>query len=323
MANGGTPNQKSSSSPALIVAVAALVMIPIVAASIGFALSANKDIAPNPYGSMRAQPIEVGPNSPVAEVLTDFKRFTKPEEFLRTQTAVLDKLAERLREVARGIEAGDEKYASLGDKREKILNLVKDAITRIEQVKSSVVEKKPLIAKQAAQQLFANIEQINALVYPHTAVTPRPYNEIAGELHEAIRPKVQCLDKAAKEQGITIVYTEAYRSIESQNEIYQQGRTKPGPIITKAQGGQSLHNYGLAVDIMDSKKGLNLNEDVWQSLGEMGNRCGLSWGGSWNTFPDRPHFEFRNGLSITKISQMCAGYQPGKMPNEQCKSLTP
>jgi peptidoglycan LD-endopeptidase CwlK len=40
------------------------------------------------------------------------------------------------------------------------------------------------------------------------------------------------------------------RSFEDQDELYAQGRTKPGNIVTNARGGDSLHNYGLAADFV-------------------------------------------------------------------------
>jgi len=59
-------------------------------------------------------------------------------------------------------------------------------------------------------------------------------------------PKVERLKDALIEacvaQGITIAITEAYRSIERQNQLYAQGRTTPGKIVTNAKGGQSYPN---------------------------------------------------------------------------------
>jgi peptidoglycan L-alanyl-D-glutamate endopeptidase CwlK len=38
------------------------------------------------------------------------------------------------------------------------------------------------------------------------------------------------------------------RSTAKQDELYAQGRTTPGPIVTNARGGQSPHEFGLAID---------------------------------------------------------------------------
>lgn len=43
--------------------------------------------------------------------------------------------------------------------------------------------------------------------------------------------------------------TQALRTIKEQNDLYAIGRTKPGKKVTNAKGGESVHNYGFAVDI--------------------------------------------------------------------------
>lgn len=45
------------------------------------------------------------------------------------------------------------------------------------------------------------------------------------------------------------VVTEGFRSPERQAQLYAQGRTTPGEIVTKARAGESAHNYGLAADV--------------------------------------------------------------------------
>jgi peptidoglycan L-alanyl-D-glutamate endopeptidase CwlK len=40
------------------------------------------------------------------------------------------------------------------------------------------------------------------------------------------------------------------RTFAEQDGLYAQGRSKPGAIVTNAKGGQSYHNYGLAIDIV-------------------------------------------------------------------------
>ena len=43
-------------------------------------------------------------------------------------------------------------------------------------------------------------------------------------------------------------FTHSLRTFAEQDAIYAQGRTKPGPIVSYSKGGQSFHNFGLAVD---------------------------------------------------------------------------
>jgi len=69
-------------------------------------------------------------------------------------------------------------------------------------------------------------------------------------LHPKIRQEVMDLiDKSeAKMPGVAVRIVQGLRTIEEQNSLYAQGRTKPGKIVTNAKGGQSYHNYGMAID---------------------------------------------------------------------------
>jgi peptidoglycan LD-endopeptidase CwlK len=57
------------------------------------------------------------------------------------------------------------------------------------------------------------------------------------------------LADCAGEQLDVLVYC-SYRSMAEQSALYAQGRTRPGPIVTRAQAGESAHNFGLALDFV-------------------------------------------------------------------------
>src|ERR1043165_556102 len=64
-------------------------------------------------------------------------------------------------------------------------------------------------------------------------------------------------------------FTQTLRTFEEQNALYAQGRTKPGQIVTNAKGGQSYHNYGLAIDfaLLIDKNGDGKPDEVsWDRL---------------------------------------------------------
>jgi D-alanyl-D-alanine dipeptidase len=50
--------------------------------------------------------------------------------------------------------------------------------------------------------------------------------------------------------GTYILVVSGLRTAAQQNALYEQGRTAPGHIVTNAKAGQSMHNYGLAVDVV-------------------------------------------------------------------------
>ena len=93
--------------------------------------------------------------------------------------------------------------------------------------------------------------------------------------------------------GIRIA--QGLRTFEEQNALYNQGRNgNAGKIVTNAKAGQSYHNYGLALDIVNIV-GNDVNYDFdWQQVSDIGKECGFEWGGDWE-FKDLPHFQMTFG----------------------------
>lgn len=76
------------------------------------------------------------------------------------------------------------------------------------------------------------------------------------------------VDKLLRDDSATWYVTSAKRSMEEQERLYAQGRTKPGAIVTNAKPGQSAHNYGRAIDVVldgSTKPGLQMSWD-WKNL---------------------------------------------------------
>jgi D-alanyl-D-alanine carboxypeptidase/Mannosyl-glycoprotein endo-beta-N-acetylglucosaminidase len=96
----------------------------------------------------------------------------------------------------------------------------------------------------------------------------------------------------AQSKGLDVVVTEGLRSLERQKELYAQGRTKPGPIVTKAKPGQSNHGTGRAMDVAIIKNGKVVDDkSLWAELGKIGKASGLRWGGEFKSIYDPEHFE--------------------------------
>lgn len=112
------------------------------------------------------------------------------------------------------------------------------------------------------------------------------------------------IEKAEKElpSNVTIRITQGLRTIKEQNELYAQGRTKSGKIVTHAKGGQSWHNYGLAFDfvlIIDGKVSWNIDKN-WKLVAKVFKDAGYVWGGDWK-FKDYPHFEKTFGKTLKEM----------------------
>lgn len=117
------------------------------------------------------------------------------------------------------------------------------------------------------------------------------------------------LNKCAK-KGYYLIVTEGFRTKERQNELYAQGRTKPGIIVTNARGKDedSQHQWAIAFDICmnyDVDGDGKVTDDTWNSKGfkevaKIAKSVGLGWGGDWTSPVDMPHLYLKKWGSTPK-----------------------
>ena len=124
-------------------------------------------------------------------------------------------------------------------------------------------------------------------------VDPRSESVIATLLPE-VQPYARALVTKSAQNGITIKVISGLRTYDEQNDLYAQGRTKPGNIVTNARGGYSNHNFGIAFDIGVFEGSSYKDESPkYKAVGALGTDLGLEWGGNWKTIQDEPHFQLR------------------------------
>jgi len=124
-------------------------------------------------------------------------------------------------------------------------------------------------------------------------VDDRSEKSIATLLPE-VQPYARALVTKAAQNGITIKVISGLRTYAEQNDLYAQGRTKPGNIVTNARGGYSNHNFGIAFDIGVFEGSSYKDESPkYKAVGALGTDLGLEWGGNWKTIQDEPHFQLR------------------------------
>ena len=123
------------------------------------------------------------------------------------------------------------------------------------------------------------------------------------DLLPIVRVRVKVFISACADDGIHIIPTSTFRDVESQNELYAQGRTKPGRIVTNAKGGFSFHQYKCAVDVVPIVNGKCDWDDaeLWERIGKIGESCGLEWAGRWLSFKEICHFQYTAGLTIRQL----------------------
>jgi len=115
--------------------------------------------------------------------------------------------------------------------------------------------------------------------------------------------------------GIPFTVTFTFRSIPTQNELYAQGRTKPGKIVTNARGGQSFHNYRCAYDGTptvllklpnwgDTPAHKKETDRIWALYGKLAVQAGGRWGGNFKSIKDRPHVEYPIALADLQAGKL-------------------
>lgn len=126
------------------------------------------------------------------------------------------------------------------------------------------------------------------------------------KVHPELSSRVRAVAAALATGGINIEVVQGLRTFAEQDALFAQGRTKPGLVVTRAKGGQSNHNYGLAVDVVpfsDGKPQWDAANSVWVAIGAEGGKQGLEWGGNWKKFIDKPHLQL-GGLTIAQCSTL-------------------
>lgn len=125
--------------------------------------------------------------------------------------------------------------------------------------------------------------------------------EMYSEICEELKGKAMCR------------FAHTLRTFAEQNTLFNQN-----PKVTNAKGGQSYHNYGLAIDIVlivdkdgngsfetaswDVKSDFDGDgKSDWQEVVAIFKRYGWEWGGDWNHFPDKPHFQKTLGYSVNDL----------------------
>lgn len=116
--------------------------------------------------------------------------------------------------------------------------------------------------------------------------------------HPLIREDLQKLYIAINNQlpkGVRLRFSHVFRTNEEQDDLYNKR-----PKVTNAKGGQSIHNYGLAFDIviLFDKDGNGTFETAswdqdkyFSKVVSFFKKNGYTWGGDWTSFKDNPHFQ--------------------------------
>lgn len=162
---------------------------------------------------------------------------------------------------------------------------------------------------EAAEQAFlARYEEIKGKLGQFDA---RTESNIATLIPQA-QIKAREFMNAVKGQSLTYRIISGTRTYAEQDALFAKK-----PRVTKARGGQSNHNFGIAWDvgIFGNGKyyeGNTKKEDkAYVDLGALikAKVSGLEWGGDWKSFVDKPHYQLVTERTVPQVRKL---FEKGK-----------
>lgn len=132
------------------------------------------------------------------------------------------------------------------------------------------------------------------------------------DLRPDVAANCRILLELCKAQGLPVLITQTIRDDEYQSQLYAQGRTQPGSIVTNSKT-TTFHGAGLAFDFCKNVKGHEYDDAAFfAKVAAVAKAMGFAWGGDWKSFPDRPHFQWDEHGKYTG-SMIRSGKRPAEM----------
>lgn len=122
----------------------------------------------------------------------------------------------------------------------------------------------------------------------------RPDRDLAN-LHPDLVAAWRTIEGTMRQLGSPMKIVEGRRTTARQRWLYEQGRSRPGKIVTWAKPGTGKHEpgpdgLGWALDAAFEGPEPYAEQHPWDTYGRLAKYNGLVWGGDWKR-PDRPHIQ--------------------------------
>lgn len=135
------------------------------------------------------------------------------------------------------------------------------------------------------------------------------------KLHPAVRDKVRAIRDQLHKESIPFEVFEAFRTPERQVNLWAQGRSRPGNKVTWVGPWKSIHQYGLAVDMVLKIDGKWSWDDQgaeaghWTRMHEIAKEHGMTpLYNSRDQLIEKPHIQLE-GMSSSELYK--GNYPPG------------
>ena len=124
-------------------------------------------------------------------------------------------------------------------------------------------------------------------------------------LDPRMRPKVEVVLADLKTQGFKPRIVYAWRSVEVQHQLVEQGHSRVRFSFHTAQTADGTPN-AYAADIIDRRWAWDDAAEAngfWDALGAIAKSQDLLWGGDWQSFRDVAHVQFFPNRMLTQIKR--------------------
>lgn len=136
------------------------------------------------------------------------------------------------------------------------------------------------------------------------------------KLYPPFLAKLQAVVDDLHASGLDYWVVSGFRPYDEQTELYAQGRTKPGRVVTQARAGESSHNFGIAADLVRDfyleRAGLqpDFRPESYDAVGPVAVKHGLVWGGTWR-FKDLPHVQWPGYVTAAQLEPLRLAFEAG------------
>ena len=129
-------------------------------------------------------------------------------------------------------------------------------------------------------------------------------------LHPKLRAIAGEFERQCRAAGLPVLITQTMRTKAEQDALYAKGRTAAGKIVTNCRYPDSPHCWGVAFDFCRNVRGHEYDDSdgFFAKCGAIGKKLGLTWGGDWKNFKDKPHLELTEFMPGSSCRQLKADY---------------
>jgi peptidoglycan L-alanyl-D-glutamate endopeptidase CwlK len=114
------------------------------------------------------------------------------------------------------------------------------------------------------------------------------------DLIHTLRAKYAIFEFRMQDAEIDFIVTCTRRTQAEQDALWEQGRSKPGLVVTWTKRSKHIEGKAFDICIMENgKPDWKVSNPKWTRAGKIGTDIGLDWAGNWIQHTEYPHFQLK------------------------------